>query len=185
MNYSKKAIVDAFLELLDEKPFNKITVRDITERCDVNRNTFYYHFQDIPSLLEEILISKIDLLIEKHCEIGSLEECIAVTFHYLQENKKAIMHIYHSLSREVFLKHLDRLLLYLVKEYIDNLSLSLDIREEDQTIIVAFFKCLLVGIFLDWLDADMEYDILKDFRRVCQLQKDMGIQFLKSINNKE
>ena len=52
MNRTKLAIVDTFWQLLEEKPYQKITVQDIVDRCRVNRNTFYYHFQDIPSLAE-------------------------------------------------------------------------------------------------------------------------------------
>ena len=52
MNRTKKAISDAFWQLLEEKPYNKITVQNIVECCQVNRNTFYYHFQDIPALTE-------------------------------------------------------------------------------------------------------------------------------------
>ena len=40
---TKKAINQAFLEILEKKPLDKITVRDITENCGINRNTFYYH----------------------------------------------------------------------------------------------------------------------------------------------
>lgn len=58
-NFTKQAIKAAFLELLDEKPLNKISVRDIVERCGINRNSFYYHFQDIPSLLGEIIVEQI------------------------------------------------------------------------------------------------------------------------------
>ena len=52
MNRTKHAIVATFWQLLEEKTYNKITVQDIVDRCHVNRNTFYYHFQDIPSLAE-------------------------------------------------------------------------------------------------------------------------------------
>ena len=55
MNRTKEAIVNAFWELLEEKPYNKITVKDIVDRCQINRNTFYYHFHDIPELLESII----------------------------------------------------------------------------------------------------------------------------------
>lgn len=51
MIQTKKIIKNAFWELLEEKPYNKITVRDIVNRCCVNRNTFYYYFQDIPTLM--------------------------------------------------------------------------------------------------------------------------------------
>ena len=51
MKRTKELLTDTFWELLEEKAYSKITVNDIVSRCDVNRNTFYYHFQDIPSLM--------------------------------------------------------------------------------------------------------------------------------------
>ncbi len=88
MNDRKKMIMDAFWKLLEEMPYNKISVRLIVERCGVNRNTFYYYFQDIPALVEEILNGQIDLLIARHCRVGSLEECISLLAHFFVENKK-------------------------------------------------------------------------------------------------
>ncbi|MDD2969568.1 MAG: TetR family transcriptional regulator, partial [Lachnospiraceae bacterium] len=40
---TKNAIAYAFKELLLEKPINKITINDIAEKCEINRQTFYYH----------------------------------------------------------------------------------------------------------------------------------------------
>ena len=54
-NFTKKAIKETFIELLDERPLNKITVKDIVEDCGINRNSFYYHFEDLPALVEEIV----------------------------------------------------------------------------------------------------------------------------------
>ena len=51
---TKKAIVASFLQLIGKKPFDKITVRDIVDDCAINRNTFYYYYQDIYAVLEEI-----------------------------------------------------------------------------------------------------------------------------------
>ena len=65
-NFTKQAIKAAFLELLDEKPLNKISVRDIVERCGINRNSFYYHFQDIPSLLGEIIVERTNELMAQY-----------------------------------------------------------------------------------------------------------------------
>ena len=58
--FTKEIIAKTFTELLDEKPMSKITVKDIVERCGVNRNTFYYHFKDIPDVVEFILKKKWD-----------------------------------------------------------------------------------------------------------------------------
>ena len=53
MNRTKDEIVKAFGDLLTERPLSKITVKDVVDRCGINRNTFYYHFESIPSLLEQ------------------------------------------------------------------------------------------------------------------------------------
>ena len=50
---TKKAIAYAFKELLLEKPISKITVQDISERCEINRQTFYYHFDNIYDLMSK------------------------------------------------------------------------------------------------------------------------------------
>ena len=39
--FTERAIMDAFFELLVEKPLDKVTVADIAQRCGINRNTFY------------------------------------------------------------------------------------------------------------------------------------------------
>ena len=46
---TKNAIRRSFIELLAERPFDKISVRDIAERSEVTRNTFYYYYTDTVS----------------------------------------------------------------------------------------------------------------------------------------
>ena len=53
-SFTKKAIIESFLHLAAKKPPDKITVRDIVDDCGINRNTFYYYFQDIYAVLEDI-----------------------------------------------------------------------------------------------------------------------------------
>ena len=57
---TKRAIAYAFKDLLKEKAFNKITVNDIAKECDINRQTFYYHFQDIRDLVEWIKLVELE-----------------------------------------------------------------------------------------------------------------------------
>ena len=48
---TKRAIGASLKNLLREKKLNKITVQDIADDCGINRQTFYYHFQDINDLV--------------------------------------------------------------------------------------------------------------------------------------
>ena len=63
MERTKTAIIEAFQELLEETPINKITVKSIVERCGINRNTFYYYFDGIPDLVEYHLTSMADQIL--------------------------------------------------------------------------------------------------------------------------
>lgn len=45
-NITKKALAEALKQLMQEKAFEKISVSDICEKCDMNRKSFYYHFKD-------------------------------------------------------------------------------------------------------------------------------------------
>lgn len=45
-NITKRALSAALKELMQEKPFEKISVADICEKCEMNRQSFYYHFRD-------------------------------------------------------------------------------------------------------------------------------------------
>lgn len=63
--FAKKAIRDSFIKLLNERPLSQITVRDIVDDCGVNRNTFYYYFQDISQLVETIINEDADRVIQE------------------------------------------------------------------------------------------------------------------------
>ena len=72
MKRTKELLTDTFWELLEEKAYSKITVNDIVSRCDVNRNTFYYHFQDIPSLMINSIEKWADGIIREISELSFL-----------------------------------------------------------------------------------------------------------------
>ena len=72
--FTKEIIIRTLFELLNEKPLAKITVKDIVERCGVNRNTFYYHFRDISDVVESALLREVDNAFEHPVEVDSMLE---------------------------------------------------------------------------------------------------------------
>ena len=51
---SRKLIMQAFIKLMQEKDLEKITVTDVITLADINRGTFYAHYQDIRAVIEQI-----------------------------------------------------------------------------------------------------------------------------------
>jgi AcrR family transcriptional regulator len=184
-NQTETLIEKALEALLEEKPLTKITVKDIVERCGVNRNTFYYHFQDIPSLVERIIKEKADAIIQSHCQLEAPLDCIRLVIQYCADHKKATLHIYRSVQREVFWAALERVALYAVTEYVETAAAGLDISPIDRQLLIGYYKCTLTGVALDWLEAGMEYDLLAASERVCEIFAGTGKQaFLKCAKSR-
>ncbi|HFG0235120.1 TPA: TetR/AcrR family transcriptional regulator [Staphylococcus aureus] len=80
---TKSSIKQAFTKLLQEKDLEKITIRDITTRADINRGTFYLHYEDKYMLLadmEDEYISELTTYTQFDLLRGSSIENIANTF---------------------------------------------------------------------------------------------------------
>ena len=52
--YTRKALTDGLIELMKHKPFDRVTVKELCDYADVNRSTFYTHYEDIYALLHAI-----------------------------------------------------------------------------------------------------------------------------------
>lgn len=168
-SFTKKAIVQTFLKLLDDRPLNQITVKDIVEACGINRNSFYYHFEDLPSLLEEILKDEADRIINEHASVSSLEDCLCVAIDFALKHKRAVMHTYGATNRALYEQYLDRVSQYVVSEYVNMKFKEIPADPADKELLIHFFKCILIGGALDWIADGMRYDIRQHVRRLCLL----------------
>ena len=169
MNRTKAFLINAFWQLLEKKPYNKITVKDIVDTCQVNRNTFYYHFQDIPSLLDIAVASWAESILKKQFQYDSPLDCLLPLIQSCIEHKIAILHIYRSVHQEDFLQHLNRMCQHIVDEYMRLATTKTSLSPNDQKMLVWFSKCTLVGIFLDWFNDGMEYDLMERARQLTDL----------------
>lgn len=170
-NFTAQAIKASFMKLLNERPLNKISVKDIVEDCGINRNSFYYHFQDIPSLVTEIVTEQTDKLIQKYPSISSLDECFRIAGQYALENRRAVMHIYNSVNRDVFVQNAMRLCEDVVTKYIETAFPENSLEPEDRKVVIHFVKCGLFGICTDWLDSGLNDGNFEELLRLMELCK--------------
>ena len=170
-NFTKKAIKESFIKLLNEKPLAKISVKDIVEDCGINRNSFYYHFQDIPALLEEIITEEAEELINMYPEIESLEKGIEVATDFAIKNKMAVFHIYNSVNRDMYEQYTMRLCRHVVTRYLEVAFKDASVSGEDKDVAIRLVSCSLFGLVYDWLNSGMNEDRPADIKRVCELCK--------------
>ncbi|MBQ9046130.1 MAG: TetR/AcrR family transcriptional regulator C-terminal domain-containing protein [Oscillospiraceae bacterium] len=171
VNITKRVIRETFLELLNERPLSKITVKDIADRCGINRNTFYYHYQDIAALIEEICSMGMERAVADYPSIQSLSDCLDVILTSAQENRRAIMHIYNSGNRSAYVSALWRICEHAVRTYVDTVVPAEDLSPKDRELIIRYHKCECFGMVIDWISNGMQQDLLEDLQRLCELRK--------------
>jgi probable dihydroxyacetone kinase regulator len=168
---TKRALSQSLKKLLLSKPLDKITVRDIVEDCGVNRQTFYYHFQDLADLVEWTCLEDADQALQDRKTYATWQEGFLSIFKLMQADQAFIMNIYHSVSLDQLELYLYKLVYPLLIGVVNEEAEGLSVREEDKAFIADFYKYAFVGLVLDWIKKGMREDPQKIIDRLSILIK--------------
>lgn len=83
---TKESLGNALKKMLTIKPIDKITVKDLVEECGVNRQTFYYHFDDVYDLLEWVFEEDANRTLPQEILYENWRKNVLTFFHYLYNN---------------------------------------------------------------------------------------------------
>lgn len=109
---SKRMLRQAFIELMREKPIDKITVAELTERADLSRKTFYAHYQDIYAMLEEYERETMNELTEaleeskQRHELSNPQVFLQAVAAKVEENKELYQVLMSAKGSDAFIQNL-------------------------------------------------------------------------------
>lgn len=169
-SFTRIAIINAFLKLLDERPLSKITVKDIVDVCGINRNTFYYYFEDIPALIEAISKEEVAALVQKHAKVDSMEDCLMIAVDFIMEKRRAVLHLYNSHNRDLYERELMNICQYVVETFFDSKLEGRRCDPQDKDILIRSYRCWCFGLLMDWLNNGLQEDIKPTLNRLCELR---------------
>ncbi len=150
---TKKQLAVSLKKLMSKSSLTNITVKDVVADCGVNRQTFYYHFQDIYELLgwvfkTEALEAIADYKTYERWQIGFLK-----VFQYVEANKAFCLSTFCSLGRDHLEQFLYSVTFDLLYGVVEELSKEIRISKEDKTFIANFYSYAFVSLLLEWLKA--------------------------------
>ena len=169
---------NAFMELINEKPFAKITVNDIVERAGVHRNTFYYHYQSIPGMLGEICRKDVAKIFLLYKDVSSPNDCILHFVKYCLEHKEALLNVYNSEAKPIMMTYVKQIGRFSIDQYIDNVTERTGISRADREIMAHFFTAGIVGIWTDWVEDGITKDSSDDFIRIGNMLEKLTLETL-------
>ncbi len=156
---TKKLLRQGLAELMNEKDFKDITVKEITDRVDLNRGTFYLHYRDTYDLLEKVeneLIETFESLIENYHpteENSSAFVIINQVYDYITENLDICKILFFNNSSS----HYENKLLSIISskgfEINSRLFTGKDSKLAEYTSF--FMACGMLGLVKKWLSEDM------------------------------
>ena len=168
---TKRALEQSLKNLLLQKSLTKITVKDITEDCGINRMTFYYHFKDIYDLVEWACLEDARKALEEKKTFDTWQQGFLQIFEAVQANKPFIMNVYRCVHREQVECYLKPLVEHLLLEVIQEEAAEQKVREEDRKFVAQVYSYIFIGLMLDWIKDDMKEDPERIVNRLATLIK--------------
>ncbi len=95
---TKRLMVQSLKKHMAKKPLEKISIREITEDCGVNRQTFYYHFEDIYAMVKWMYQEEAVKLMAGHEGVLLWQDGIMQLLRYIEENKEVCLCALYSLG---------------------------------------------------------------------------------------
>ena len=153
---TKESLGAALIQMLTVKPIDKITVKDLVEICGVNRQTFYYHFDDVYDLLEWVFEADANRVLPSEVVYEHWRDDVMMFFKYLADNSVFALNIYNSNSRIYMLRYFKRRLQGCIRSFAIIVSEGKNIDRTDFEFVVEFYANGIVGLISQWLDLGMQ-----------------------------
>lgn len=151
---TKNLLAKTLREMLNEKPFTKITITELVQRTGINRKTFYYHFRSTEALLAWMIEKDTMEIVAQLDIIANPEKGIDFVMEYLEENRTMLKAINGSIGRGAVHKFLYRDLSPLVKMALTEASQG-HLKEDAglKEFATEFYTEAVVGVLQNWLES--------------------------------
>ena len=168
---TKKKMAGALKELMKTTTFDKITVSDITEKCNVHRQTFYYHFQDRYELLDWVFENEIIEPFVEDFSTDVLHDKFYDLFETMYSNKKFYQNALKT-NGDDLTRYISRVASQQFLEIIKSISeksVFNAVCNDDSLVMSEFFGYGISGVVMNWAINGMKEEPKIITERVVRL----------------
>lgn len=153
---TKRLLATSLKALMKIKSLEKISIRELTENAGVNRQTFYYHFEDIYDLLKWLFQQETVQLLAVHEKAQIWQEGLLQLFYYLDENRDICLCAIRSVGRDhvkrFFFSEVHSIFGRVVKDFGEQLNAP----EDYMSFLTHFYTLSFAGLVESWLLGEMD-----------------------------
>ena len=155
---TKKKMANALKELMSTTTFENITVSDITQRCDIHRQTFYYHFQDRYELLNWLVYNDLLQPLTEDFRFDNMYDKLFDMFTTMQENKAFYQNAL-KINSDDLIRYVSTGVTETIETILKKLGEDNDIHSRDDkdiAVLAEFFGYGISGIVMNWTQQGMK-----------------------------
>ncbi|HHX67166.1 MAG: TetR/AcrR family transcriptional regulator C-terminal domain-containing protein [Miniphocaeibacter sp.] len=165
----KEVLALAAEELIEEKGIDKVTIKDIVGKCNITRQSFYYHFEDFDDLFSWIIERNMEEVYRKSRKIDNMKDSIILFIEFVLKYKPLFLNIKNSKRREDF----EFIISKIIKKYIGKVLLEkshkLDLPVSDFEVTLKFYSFGVLGLIMN-SDIDNNKDEIEELAgKICDL----------------
>lgn len=151
---AKEMIAEAAGKLLIEKKVKKLTVKDIVEECHITRQSFYYHFEDIPGLLQWILEQGTEKMLQETRMKKGIEEALQYFFLVAINAKPYVQKTMQTNYGDEIERLLKQQLYQMFERLAEEQNLYPNLSRAELKWVLRYHCHAITGILRDWTDED-------------------------------
>ena len=159
-DHTKHALAEALKELMVQKPLDKITIQELTSRCGMRRQNFYYHFEDVYDLLRWLFQEEEISLLWQHEGALLWQDGLLQLFEYLEENRAFCLCALKSVGRDHIRRFVEADIHAIIHRTVDQIGEEIGILKEGKTadadLVAHFYVVALAGLTEDWLTGQID-----------------------------
>lgn len=182
---TKQMLCASLKKIMKTKPFSKITVSELIKDCNLNRKTFYYHFEDIYGLLRWMLEQETFEVVKQFDFLVDYQDAFHFVIDYVEENAYFLNCIYDSVGRDQLKRFLYQDFIGIMEKIVRDTEEQIGVQVEDsfRKFVCDFYTEALAGMLINLFQNRQGYDReeLLDYFSVILMQSLPGVLRAKAV----
>lgn len=140
----KESIINEMIKLLESKPLNQITIKELTNNLEISRQAFYYYFSDLLDVVDLIYSQASDRILEDYSSISNWTFGYLSMMNWVLNHKKIVIHTYKSIEREYVDNFLYGVLYSYIEKIVETQAKGINVTEEQKNLLPSILHCHLI-----------------------------------------
>ena len=158
MRDMQRVIREQLMKLLDSKKLNQITVTELSAACNVSRQTFYYYYQDVYDVLEDIFSLESKALLNGFDSLQNWKFGFEEILRWMLAHRKLVMNSFTGGRNGHEEKFVGNVLRPFLQNIMNQAAEGYRITEEQKEFMLRVYVLIAAGLTVSWIEDGMRED---------------------------